>query len=138
MTYDEQLKDPRWLIKAEKIKKRDNYSCQLCMKGKDLQAHHKTYLPGLMAWEYDDHYLITLCDGCHNKQHGKKEDANRDALDRGDPHESDFYEDRWKFIGDSVRSLIGLQIQQERKAEEKRLEELQKKAKDDLENKDNG
>ena len=115
MTYEEQLQDLRWIKVSKRIKARDKNSCQLCMKGTDLQVHHKAYLPGLMAWEYDEHYLITLCDGCHNKQHGKEEVKRRESLERGNPTdaelENEFYRKRWREIGEGLRSLQGLNIQ---------------------------
>ena len=58
----EQLNDKRWLDKCEEIKKRDNYSCQVCgSKIHFLEAHHLYYEPGLLAWEYTNDALVTIC-----------------------------------------------------------------------------
>src|SRR5690242_13766201 len=124
MTYEEQLKDGRWIVLAIKIKIRDGHACQLCMKTHDLQVHHKAYLPGLMAWEYEDRYLITLCDGCHNKQHGHEQENERTSLDRGEPTETDnFYSEKWGFIADSLKSLQGLNTQIAKKEIENELKQ---------------
>jgi len=66
MTYAEQLKDPRWQKKRLSIFKRDKFACLNC--GRDnlnLQVHHGYYEKGLMAWEYDNKTLHTLCCECH-------------------------------------------------------------------------
>lgn len=37
----------------------------------DLNVHHKYYITGLMAWEYKDEALVTLCADCHKEEHNK-------------------------------------------------------------------
>lgn len=72
--YSEQLKDERWRTLRLEVLKRDKYECQLCMsKTTNLCVHHKKYVNNKKAWEYPLNYLITLCDKCHNKIHGKKQ-----------------------------------------------------------------
>lgn len=71
MTYEEQLLDPRWREKRQTILQRDWHMCQVCMSTKNLQVHHKKYIPGFMAWEYEDFYLTTLCGNCHSLEHDK-------------------------------------------------------------------
>lgn len=65
MDYSDQLTDERWLMRREQILIRDWRMCQHCMSGKNLEVHHKYYIVGRMAWEYDNFYLITLCKACH-------------------------------------------------------------------------
>ena len=36
-----------------------------------LDIHHKSYICGHYAWEYDDNNLVTLCRTCHEKEHAK-------------------------------------------------------------------
>lgn len=81
MTYAEQLQDVRWLVKRNEILERDDYCCQDCLRGKDrlspfikLHVHHRQYINGLMAWEYPNDQLITLCEECHALFHGKIND----------------------------------------------------------------
>ncbi len=68
-SYKDQLKDKRWKKLANKIRKRDNYTCQKCGSHEHLQVHHKKYIKGRLAWEYDESNLITLCSECHKKIH---------------------------------------------------------------------
>ena len=72
INYKDQLKDKRWKKLANKIRKRDDYTCQLCGSHEHLQVHHKKYIKGRLAWEYDEENLITLCSECHKKLHHLK------------------------------------------------------------------
>ena len=63
--YQKKLLDPRWQKKRLEILQRDNFSCQSCCDNKKtLHIHHKIY-QNCDPWDYDDKYLITLCDECH-------------------------------------------------------------------------
>jgi len=64
-TYLEQLKDPRWKEKREKIFQRDGYTCFSCGSKENLRCHHKRYSG--KAWEAPDDDLQTLCQACHEK-----------------------------------------------------------------------
>ena len=68
MRYEEQLKDPRWKKKSGEIKARDEFTCQKCGDFTKLEVHHIRYIKGLMLWEYEDSYLITLCRKCHQEE----------------------------------------------------------------------
>lgn len=35
----------------------------------DLNIHHKYYIVGKKAWEYNDEALISLCVDCHQEEH---------------------------------------------------------------------
>lgn len=89
----ELLLDERWIAKRNKILERDKYHCVQCFPREDLErgrdkeffrheygedfyqdqcklvVHHKRYLKGRRPWEYDNGYLITLCEGCHDDFH---------------------------------------------------------------------
>lgn len=68
MTYSEKLRDPRWQRKRLEIMERDNWTCVHCNeKSKPLQVHHVLYLK-IDPWEYPDHLLQTLCEGCHTER----------------------------------------------------------------------
>lgn len=71
MTYKEQLLDNRWKLKRDSILKRDEKQCQHCESSKNLQVHHKYYKHDLMAWQYPDEALITLCKNCHQEEEEK-------------------------------------------------------------------
>lgn len=66
MNYSEKLKDPRWQKKRLEIFERDSFCCQKCLsEDKTLHVHHKKYQHGKEPWEYDDKWLVTLCEDCH-------------------------------------------------------------------------
>ncbi len=76
--YGEKLFDPRWISKRKAILRRDGNSCVICRKSNvKLQVHHKQYhfikrlQKHVDPWDYDDRYLITLCESCHNRGHSK-------------------------------------------------------------------
>lgn len=69
MEYSEKLKDPRWQKKKNGILERDKYTCQICYSvEKQLQVHHKYYLPDKEPWDYAEEVLVTLCVDCHKKE----------------------------------------------------------------------
>lgn len=70
-SYKEQLENQLWLNKRAEILQRDGFRCRYCSETKGLQVHHKHYVEGRLAWEYDDSDLITLCKSCHAKEHNK-------------------------------------------------------------------
>lgn len=64
--YSELLNHPKWQRKRLEIMQRDDFKCRLC--GDDettLHIHHKEYINGNKPWEYEESYLITLCEHCH-------------------------------------------------------------------------
>ena len=64
--YHEKLKDPRWQKKRLEIMERDNFTCQRCLDiESSLQVHHRHYEWDEDPWDYDDRYLVTLCEKCH-------------------------------------------------------------------------
>jgi hypothetical protein len=53
---------------------RHGWACRDCgSTNKTLNVHHAFYIRGLNPWEYDSDLLVTLCEGCHAKAHGKLE-----------------------------------------------------------------
>jgi 5-methylcytosine-specific restriction endonuclease McrA len=76
VSYGEKLFDPRWLEKKKQIMARDNNQCVICGKSDGrLHVHHKQYHfikrleMHVEPWNYNDKYLITLCESCHNRGH---------------------------------------------------------------------
>lgn len=74
--YKEELIDPRWKEKREKILNRDGYKCCWCGRKDHLHIHHKYYSKypdgsRAKAWDYPDDALITLCEDCHKTYHSK-------------------------------------------------------------------
>ncbi len=62
-----------WRAFSERVKRRDDYKCLQCGRGpRDaiLQVHHEIYVIGKEPWEYALSDCLTLCQGCHAKEHG--------------------------------------------------------------------
>ena len=68
MTYEEQLKDERWIKLRNAVVQYDK-CCRYCGSEDNLQVHHIKYLPSKMAWEHPRDLLLTLCRRCHEGQH---------------------------------------------------------------------
>ena len=69
-SFTEQYKNPKWQKKRLEILERDEYSCTECgNEEKTLHVHHYIYHKNKKVWEYDNKYLITLCDDCHSNWH---------------------------------------------------------------------
>lgn len=70
LTYSEQLRHPLWQRKRLRILERDGWMCVACCAAdRSLHVHHRVYLKGRLAWEYDDSDLKTLCEDCHKVHH---------------------------------------------------------------------
>lgn len=70
MSYAEQLKHPFWQRKRLEILQRSDFSCESCGDTeKTLSVHHKRYIKGRMAREYDGSELDALCVDCHQREH---------------------------------------------------------------------
>lgn len=73
-TYSDKLKSPKWQKKRLEIMQRDKFTCKLCGDTEtQLHVHHKEYINGNDPWEYDNKYLITLCEDCHTEIEKLKE-----------------------------------------------------------------
>jgi hypothetical protein len=70
-TYSDLLKDPRWQKKRDEIINRDSHRCRLCGRIEDLEVHHILYEENTDPWDYDENYLITVCEFCHNRIHSQ-------------------------------------------------------------------
>jgi hypothetical protein len=78
-TYSEKLKDPRWQRKRLLVCQRDNWTCRDCANSHNsLEVHHIRYAKE--PWDIEDQFLLTLCEGCHDKR-GEIEKAAKLALD---------------------------------------------------------
>lgn len=72
MNYLDMLKDPRWQKKRLRILKRDKFRCRECGDHEStLHVHHLFYQKGLAPWEYENRFLLTLCEQCHKEYHGQ-------------------------------------------------------------------
>lgn len=70
MTYAEQLAHPNWQRKRLEVLEDAEWTCQGCGETEiTLHVHHKRYVKGRMAWEYETDELQALCKDCHAKEH---------------------------------------------------------------------
>jgi hypothetical protein len=68
-TYAEKLRDPRWQKRRLEILNRDEFTCRSCGDSEStLHVHHRCYISGKEPWEYEDDYLVTLCEDCHKSE----------------------------------------------------------------------
>lgn len=74
--YAEKLRDPRWQKKRLEVFNRDKWSCCLCGDDEStLSVHHKVYENGKEPWDYDNDYLMTLCQPCHEIEYAEMQGA---------------------------------------------------------------
>ena len=70
MDFEKQIKHPKWQKKRLEILERDEYTCQSCGSNSDtLHVHHYLYDKNTLLRDYNNDYLTTLCEDCHNYWH---------------------------------------------------------------------
>lgn len=70
MTYREQLLHPFWQRKRLQRLEASEWMCDHCAAEENtLHVHHKRYVKGRMAWEYENDELAVLCNKCHLDEH---------------------------------------------------------------------
>lgn len=70
MSYKEQLLHPNWQKKRLEILSRDKFKCTVCEDDDStLHVHHKRYIKGRLAWDYENSNFCTLCHACHSAAH---------------------------------------------------------------------
>ena len=78
MTYLEKLKDPRWQKKRLEILQRDEWICQCCFDTEStLNVHHRIYSKNKEPWDYDNKYLLTLCEECHAEEKNQRKEEEQ-------------------------------------------------------------
>lgn len=78
LTYMEQLQHPNWQRKRLEVMNAAGFVCELCGdKDTMLQVHHRRYVKGRMAWEYEAGELQCLCKKCHGESHDSKDFFDR-------------------------------------------------------------
>ena len=68
MPYRQYLQSARWRAKREQRKAIDKWACVKCGETYGLQVHHLTYERRGRERMSD---LVTLCEDCHRRVHGK-------------------------------------------------------------------
>lgn len=73
LTYSEQLKHPNWQRRRLEALQASYFTCEECGDAEStLNVHHKRYVRGRMAWEYENKELMVVCDSCHTDAHNLK------------------------------------------------------------------
>lgn len=88
LSYADQLKHPNWQRKRLEMLEAAKWECTKCGdKETTLHVHHRKYVKGRMAWEYEARELAVLCENCHEDEHHFQEDIevllNQQWLDKG-------------------------------------------------------
>lgn len=80
MSYRDQLLHPNWQRKRLQALESADFACTCCGDNdRTLHVHHKRYVKGRMAWEYEPHELAVLCAECHEEEHAIQSEL-RDLL----------------------------------------------------------
>lgn len=70
LSYRDQLLHPKWQRKRLEVMDLAGFKCALCGDGDTtLNVHHRRYVSGRMAWEYDTSEMECLCRPCHQRHH---------------------------------------------------------------------
>ena len=104
MSYTEQLKHPNWQRKRLQILDASGFECSECgSKDKTLHVHHKRYIKGRKAWEYEDDVFTVLCEDCHLEAHQIKEEFDQiiASLSIGQLHEMSHLVNGFRFAAES-------------------------------------
>jgi hypothetical protein len=76
--YTEYLKTEKWKMIAGMVKERAGHRCQICNKGAELEAHHRTYVNLFNELEHMGD-LTCLCRRCHGLYHESKQPRPKPA-----------------------------------------------------------
>lgn len=72
ISFKDQYVHPNWQKFRLAVFKRDKYQCVNCgERNKTLHAHHLKYVHGKFIWDVPTWYVVTLCEDCHSKEHGR-------------------------------------------------------------------
>lgn len=63
-------RDEQWIIFARKIRRDAGNACEQCRRSDvTTQVHHKYYVKGRRAWQYQRNEVTLLCVSCHEQMH---------------------------------------------------------------------
>ena len=77
--YRKSYRNKKWFDFSTKVKLRDGNKCLKCGRNESevvLQTHHISYKPNFEPWDYPLSDCITLCKGCHSREHGLVEPSS--------------------------------------------------------------
>lgn len=68
--YQQELQQKEWLELKDEIMKISDYKCEICgIDNQPLNVHHKEYISGRKAWQYNKSLLQCVCIWCHKALH---------------------------------------------------------------------
>jgi hypothetical protein len=109
MTYQDQLKDPRWQRLRLEIMTRDHWRCRLCHTNKHtLNVHHIQYTTST-PWDEPLENLITTCCHCHEViKHCKTDEqlASFRMILAGTSFLGQMLANGWDFSDDEVTAIF--------------------------------
>lgn len=122
--YARYIRSAEWDNKRNKRLAEDRWTCTRCPSHERLQVHHLTY-DRLGHEDLDD--LVTLCDACHAKEHGRDPDippempdsyyrARFHALHGVIPESDPRYERIWTDLGSLMADFHAALAQEQRAA----------------------
>ena len=89
-SYTEQLQSPKWQRLRLACLEFAGWKCQQCENpDESLHVHHKRYVKGRMAWEYERSELEVLCSTCHKNLHYYSELLDRLLAEQKTPQACD-------------------------------------------------
>jgi hypothetical protein len=68
-SYNEYLNSPQWKAKRALILKRDNHTCQACLKNEATEVHHRSYEFVDFTGKEPCFDLVAICHVCHERLH---------------------------------------------------------------------
>lgn len=78
MTYQDQIKSPKWQKKRLEVLEQNQFACIECGSADEqLHVHHPFYQKGRKIWEYTTEELRCLCATCHDKLHALNDEINQ-------------------------------------------------------------
>lgn len=70
MTYQDQIKSPKWQKKRLSIMENYDFKCANCGSAESqLHVHHLVYKKNKKIWDYENSDLRCYCDKCHKLTH---------------------------------------------------------------------
>lgn len=74
LSWSEQYRHPNWQRKRLEALSVAQWECQNCgARDVTLNVHHKRYVKGRQAWDYELTELAVLCEPCHEVEHQSRD-----------------------------------------------------------------
>lgn len=118
--YRKLYTNQEWLDYSKKVRDRDGNKCLQCGRNDSqvcLQVHHQKYIRNKLIWEYALSDCVTLCKGCHAREHGILEPSHgwtllsiEDSGDLNDICERPKCVQRIRYLHEAYHPKVGTRI----------------------------